>query len=284
MKSLWRMITNYHCELSAITTVGVVPDRLLVGTTKNPKRTKYTKEDLHQPDLRGLRGLRGQAEKPVSVNSNGRTIGYRLAAIMIVALLLGLGVPAPAQAQEDLLPQLRLIRSARFEHAFTSDGRVVLVAQGIKESPERIYLTLKDLEGEHAGRVRELVLYDGVAYLRQDAELSWRRVNPSALTALIPTADLLLLFDGPLSRLPDRTIDGKLTEHYQIWGDAELSDPSQPGFVKVDFFIEAQSRYLHQLQLEAPTVSADGSTRLRGTTIRFFDHDDPTLVVSPPQE
>lgn len=204
--------------------------------------------------------------------------------MLIVALLLSLGAPAPAQAEGDLLPQLRLIRSARFEHAFTSDGRVVLVAQGVKESPERIYLTLKDLEGEHAGRVRELVLYDGVAYLRQDAELTWRQTSPSAIRALIPTADLLLLFNGPLSRLDDVRLDGRLSEHYQIWGDGSVSDPSQAGFIKVDFFVEAESRYLHQLQLEAPTPTADGGTRLRGTTIRFFDHDDPTLVVSPPQE
>lgn len=219
----------------------------------------------------------------VYITAAGASGGTYELSMNLIDELLARGVSAPlkAKSQSDL-PPLRLIRSARFEHAFTSDGRVVLVAQGIKESPERIYLTLKDLEGEHAGRVRELVLYDGVAYLRQDTEPTWQRVSPGAVTALIPTADLLLLFDGPLTRLGDLTLNGTPAEHYQIWGASGASDPGQPGFVKVDFFIDAQSRYLRQLQLEAPTATADGGTRLRGITIHFFDYNDPTLVVSPP--
>lgn len=43
--------------------------------------------------------------------------------------------------------------------------------------------------------------------------------------------------DGPLSNLGQALIGGLPTEHYQIWGDTGRSDPKQPGFTKLDFFM-----------------------------------------------
>ncbi|MFV9506185.1 MAG: hypothetical protein AB4911_16660 [Oscillochloridaceae bacterium umkhey_bin13] len=200
------------------------------------------------------------------------------------ALLLTLGPVTPVAATPSgFLPPLRLIQSARFEHAFTEGGQVVLVGQGFKESRERIYLVLRNLSGPFAGRTRELVLYDRVAYLRVNDDPEWQIVDPRTVTALIPTADLLLLFDGPISRLDNTVVGGTSVEHYQIWGDGVISNAAQVDFVKVDFFVGPQNRYLYQLQLTSTAADVSGGTRERGTTVRFFDHNDPSLIVRPPQ-
>ncbi|NTU82700.1 MAG: hypothetical protein HGA45_25580 [Chloroflexales bacterium] len=199
----------------------------------------------------------------------------------MLALVLLAGAPAAATAQGTALPPLRLITSARFEHVITRDGQVILVGQGYKESRGRIYMVLKNVDG--SDRTTELVLYDGAAYVRQNDEREWRPTNPGAFQALVPTADLLLLFDGPLSSLGPATIGGSATEHYQIWGDGEISDPAQPGFIKVDFFVGTQNRYLYQFQLERTARGPGGGTQVAGLTVRYFDHDDPTLIVYPPR-
>lgn len=198
----------------------------------------------------------------------------------ILALLLA-GAPAPAVAQGGALPPLRLITAARFEHAITRNGEVILVGQGYKENRNRIYMVLKNIDG--SDRITELVLYDGAAYFRQNDNPEWRPSNPGAFQALVPTADLLLLFDGPLTNLGPATIADTATEHYQIWGDAGISDPAQPGFTKIDFFVGQQDHYLYQFQLERTTRGADDGTSVTGMTVRYYDHDDPNLVVYPPK-
>lgn len=199
----------------------------------------------------------------------------------LLALVLLAGAPTPATAQGGALPPVRLITAARFEHVITRDGRVILVGQGYKESRDRIYLVLKNIDG--SDHTTELVLYDGAAYVRQDDDREWRTTNPGAFRALVPTADLLLLFDGSLTNLGPVTIGGAPTEHYQIWGDTGLSDPTQPGFTKIDFFVEPQQRYLYQFQLERTVNRSSGGTQLTSLTVRYFDHDDPALVVHPPR-
>ncbi len=206
-----------------------------------------------------------------------------LLGLLALALLLSLATPVASLAHADaVLPPIRLAPTSRFEHAFSEDGRVVLVGQGFKESRERIYIVLKNLAGPFAGRVRELVLYDGAAYLRIGDDPQWQPLDPARVEALIPSPDLLLLFDGPLSELGPVAIGSTPTTHYQIWGDHQMIDPSRPGFVKVDFFVGTADQYLYQLQLTATTVGAAGSRHELGTTIRFFDQNDPTLKVIPP--
>lgn len=198
----------------------------------------------------------------------------------VLALLLGFGAPAPAAATGGALPPLRLITSARFEQAILSNGRVVAVGRGFKESRDRIYMTVQDYR---TGATSELVLYDGVAYTRVNDEREWRPGSVTTIRLLVPTADLLLLFDGPLTSLGTTQIGGADADHYQIWGDGVTADPAQDGFVKLDFFVGPQSRYLYQFQFERTVVDPDGSTRLVAATVRYFDHDDPALKVVPPR-
>ena len=197
-----------------------------------------------------------------------------------VALLLGLGAPAPTAAQGNLLPPLRLITSARFEHAALDDGRVVVVAQGYKESRERFYLTVQNFT---TGNTTEVVLCDGRPWPRLNDEPEWRPAPPGAVRAIVPTADVLLLFDGPLAALGPTDVGGVSTEHYQIWGDGDIGDPQEVGFTKVDFFVGPENRFLYQLQFESTVPRREGAgTRRLTIVVRFFDHNDPGLRVSPP--
>lgn len=203
----------------------------------------------------------------------------RLFLLAALALLCA-AMPGQAVAQGNTgLPPLRLITYARFEQAILNNGQVVAVGRGFKESRERFYMTLQDFRN---GRTTEIVLYDGVAYTRVDDETEWRPGNVATARMLVPTADLLLLFDGPLTALGATTIGGLPAEHYQIWGDGTLSDPSQDGFVKLDFFVGPQDRYLHQFQFERTVATAGGGTRIVAATVRYFDHDDQSLKVVPP--
>lgn len=195
-----------------------------------------------------------------------------------LALLLAFGLPAPAAAQD--LPPLRLITSARFEHVATDGGRIVVVGQGYKESRERFYLTAQNFV---TGNTTEVVLYDGRAWTRVNDEREWRPASVGAVRALVPTADQLLLFDGPLASLGPAQISGAATEHYQIWGDSVTSDPAKLGFTKVDFYVGVQDRHLYQFVIERTVERRDGpGTRQLAVTVRFFDHDDPALKVTPP--
>ncbi len=204
----------------------------------------------------------------------------RLILIAAALALLTLSAPAPAVAQGGALPPLRLIKSARFEQAILENGRIVAVGQGYKESRDRFYLTLQNFA---SGTVTELVLYDGIVYTRSNDEREWRRGSVEAARRLVPTADILLLFDGPLTAMGTTRINETDTEHYQIWGDGVVEDPSKDGFVKIDFFVGPQNRYLYQFQFDRTVANPDGSTRQVAATIRYFDHDDPTLKVQPPR-
>lgn len=202
--------------------------------------------------------------------------------VLALALLFSLGVPGFTAAQGNtILPPLRLITAARFEHLATEDGRPIAVTQGYKESRERFYLTAKNLE---TGDTTEVVLYDGQAWTRLNDEREWRPApGVAAVRTIVPTADTLLLYDGTLSALGAATIGGATTEHYQIWGDGDSVDPTQPGFVKVDFYVGVENRYLYQFVIErtVPRLDGNGLRRII-VTVRFFDHDDPELKVTPP--
>lgn len=207
----------------------------------------------------------------------------RLVIFAALALLLGLGGPVPAAAQGgNILPPLRLITSARFEHLATEGGRPLLVAQGYKESRDRFYVAVHNLV---SGNITEVVLYDGKAWTRVNEATAWTQAqNVTAIRTIVPTADVLLLYDGPLTSLGPATIGGAPTEHYQIWGDGSISDPTQEGFTKVDFFVGQADRYLYQFVTERTVPRPDGSGLRRLTvTVRFFDHGDPNLKVTPPQ-
>lgn len=197
-----------------------------------------------------------------------------------LALLICAGA-VPVAAQGGALPPVRLITAARFEHVATDDGRVVVVTQGYKESRERFYLTAQNLV---TGTTTEVVLYDGKAWTRVNDDPTWRPANVGAVRAIVPTADALLLFDGPLTSLGPATIGGSPTEHYQIWGESVHTDPSEIGFVKIDFFVGPQNRYLYQFVTERTLAAqSGGGTRHLTVTVRFFDHDDPGLKVTPPR-
>lgn len=204
----------------------------------------------------------------------------RLLLFAVAALLLCLAAAPPAAAQGNALPPLRLITSARFEHAALDDGRVVVVAQGYKESRERFYLAVQNFT---TGNTTEVVLYDGRAWTRLNDEPAWRPANVGLVRAIVPTADVLLLYDGPLAALGPSDVGGAPTEHYQIWGDGGIGDPAQVGFTKVDFFVGPENRFLYQFQIGRTAPRRDGEgTRVLTTVVRFFDHNDPSLKVTPP--
>lgn len=201
--------------------------------------------------------------------------------LALFALLLAL--PAAASAERVAsLPAAAPSTSARFEVANAIDGEAYVVGRGEVITPNRMHYVLRTIPfpGEDQESL-EVVIYDGRVYFREnDAEewsaelLSGEVVNP--VTELVDGAQEA----GPIEQLGSVTIDGVVTDQYQIL----VGDPADPPYVTTDLWFGRQQRYLYQSQVTEHHNDPDfGAFRLE-TVVRAYAFDDPAIMITPPDQ
>lgn len=171
--------------------------------------------------------------------------------------------------------------SARFDLALALNDMPFIVGKGEVASPTRAHFVLRTLpmEGVPEATV-EVVTYDGRIYSREDASSQWYVENALDLPVDAPTsAPEADVSAAPVSSIGSKPIAGTPTNQYQVWVGA---DDGSTDHIALDFFIGQQINYLYQYQISIFATNEElGQLKLE-TVERFYDYDDPSIVVGPP--
>jgi hypothetical protein len=206
-----------------------------------------------------------------------RPVRFLLLALLALLLTLPAAVSAERVAS---LPAFAPSSSARFEIANAINGDAFVVGRGEVITPRRMHYMLRTVPfpGEAEESI-EVVIYDGRVYFRENDGPRWTAqllsgdvINP--VVELVQGAEEV----GPIEQLGSITIDGVVTDQYQIL----VGDPADPPFVTADLWIGQQRSYLYQSQITEHHSDPDlGSFRLE-IVARAYAFDDPTITITPP--
>ncbi|HEY1016786.1 MAG TPA: hypothetical protein VGE07_29005 [Herpetosiphonaceae bacterium] len=193
---------------------------------------------------------------------------------LIALLLLLIVVPAAAAERVDDVPPVLEFDAVRFETADLINGELFIVGKGEATSPERQHFVLKTIPfGDEPQETLEVVLYDGVTYVRENNDAQWYIEED--------LGDVTSLFHDSgyaVSKIGSTTIAGVATDQYQVWvpGEEDIDH------IALDFWIGQQQAYLYQDQISIHGNDPDlGELRLE-TVTRYFDFDSANIFVGPP--
>lgn len=197
---------------------------------------------------------------------------YRLP--LIALLLLLIVVPVAAAERVDDVPAVLEFSSVRFETADLINGELFIVGKGEAVSEDRQHFVLKTIPvGSEPQDVLEVVLYDGVTYVRENNDPQWYIEE-----GLDDVSSLFHDSGYPVSKIGSTTIAGVATDQYQVWV------PGEDGIdhIALDFWVGQQQAYLYQDQVSIYGNDAElGEIRLE-TVTRYFDFDSENIFVGPP--
>lgn len=203
-----------------------------------------------------------------------------IAAISVFAL-------SRAQAQDTSLPTLAPVTTLRHDYVLTFNGLPLQVCQTAWESWNRSHGTCRDLatipeQNLIENYVREVVRYDGTAYIRDNEETTWTTLpDENFIPDLTLNEGLFAVnYDAVLSRLDPIEVNGVPTTQYQYWSLDEALNDTVGGQLVYDLFISDEGRVLKD-QLSARGSSAGlGDGELANIWL-YSDFDAP-ITVSPP--
>ncbi len=189
-------------------------------------------------------------------------------------LLLGvLLVPVAVRAQSSII--VDPFTTVQFEQVVVLNGAPAAVIVGYMESESRAYYTQHTFaEDGSLNEISEAVYYDGAFYTRENDAVQWEEVSlPSRPTLLPPHAPQD--GTGTLTELGSVTLDGSIrTTHYQFFGS-----PADGVTLKTDVFVGEDDERVHRW---GRTASSEATTVEQ--VVRFFDFDNPTLIVAVPTD
>lgn len=205
-----------------------------------------------------------------------RPIRFLLLTLLALLLVLPAAVGAEPVAS---LPATAPSTSARFEVAVALNGQPFVVGRGEVITPSRMHYVLRSIpfEGDSEQSI-ELVIYDGRVYAREN-DGAWEMVVVSG-EVLNPVDELVQGAEsaGPIERLGSVTIDGIVTDQYQIL----VGDATEPPFVTADLWIGQERNYLYQSQVTEYGEDPDFGRYQLATVARAYAFDDPTITITPP--
>lgn len=178
-----------------------------------------------------------------------------------------------------MCPPLRP-RPARFEIANVLNGEPFIVGRGEVIAPNRMHYVLRSIPSSGVPEASlEVVIYDGRVYVRENDAGLWEAALLSGEVGN-PVAELITGAEsqGPVDRLDSVTIDGVVTDQYQI----VIGDPAQPPFATADLWIGQQVNYLYQSQMTEHGEDPDFGPYQLATVVRAYAFDDPTITITPP--
>ena len=202
--------------------------------------------------------------------------------LILVCMLLVLALPAAAAERVASVPEIKPTMRARFDLAYVLDNRPIIVGKGEVVGPNRAHFVLHALSRMGAPEAAlEIVLYDGRLYTREDASAQWYvesdLVLPVGDPTSVPEADIS---NVPITSIGSKTIAGTPTSQYQIWVG---TDDGSTDHIALDFFIGQQINYLYQYQASLFLTDPDDIHQLKLEMVeRFYNFDDPSIVVGPP--
>lgn len=201
--------------------------------------------------------------------------------LIIVCMLLMLALPAAAAERVAAVPEIKSAMRARFDLAYVLDDQPIIVGKGEVVGPNRAHFVLHALSRRGVPEAAlEIVLYDGRLYTREDASTQWYvesdLVLPVGDPTSVPEADISSV---PITSIGSKTIAGTPTNQYQIWVGA---DDGSTDHIALDFFIGQQINYLYQYQASLFLTDPDDNQLKLEMVERFYDFDDPSIVVGPP--
>lgn len=215
----------------------------------------------------------------------------------VLSLFLAYGTPLHAQEQGVSLPPLYSPKSWRNEGVRTLNGQPVLVFQSEAESADRYHAVRHDLatvtaagQALVAGRVQEIVVYDGYRYVRLNNETTWTK---TAIPNYKPGRTLNEVFTnifavtgehkGILSRLGPASVAGTPVTHYQYWITDRDFNVSEGGQEVEDYWLSSDGKMLmlgwsiHGSMLNLPDMEFSNYERR-------YDFDTPIVVGPPPAD
>lgn len=199
---------------------------------------------------------------------------------LLVAGLLAVGV---AQAQTTV--PLASVSSMRGEYALIVNNTPLQVCQGEWESLNRYHRVCEDLVTDEtfnleAGRVREIVIYDGTLYIRVNESTTWLAgsnpdgtfADPSIANRFFELIDLV--GDDEASMLGTTTVRGQSVTQYQFLSGGEENSVSYDLFVNGSGFVLKEQLSLRSTAETDLIVVAD--------LWEFYDINSGIVVAPPP--
>lgn len=214
----------------------------------------------------------------------------RLNAIRMLVVLFAVfipNMPARAQAQDVILPELAPVTTLRHNFVFAFNGRPLQVCQAEWESWNRSHGTCRDLVTVPEwdlieNYVREVVRYDGTAYIRDNDETVWTALPDEQYAPDVMLNDALysVNFAATLSQIGTVDINGIPTIQYQYWSLDEALNELAGGQVVYDLFISAENRVIKDQISARGTILGLGDGEL--SSIWLYSDFDTAITVSPP--
>ncbi|NTU86270.1 MAG: hypothetical protein HGA45_44240 [Chloroflexales bacterium] len=213
-----------------------------------------------------------------------RRVGLAMLALLVALI----GASAlPARAQEDsFLQAIMPLSSVRYNFIYTYNGAPLVVCQAEFASANRSHqtcnelVTLADLDLV-AGRVFEVVYYDGTRYQRANESTTWES-SPTDFDPQATLNDVLFSYylypsDLTATKMGEVKISDTPTTHYQLWSHDSVRNESNGGQFVYDIFVSGPGYVLQDQE------------NVRGESFEFVkiwtysDFNSP-IVVSPPPD
>lgn len=198
-----------------------------------------------------------------------------LLGMLVLGMLLV--VPIAARAQSSII--VDPFTTVRFEQVILFNDDPVGVMAGYMESANRAYYTLHEFAADGSlNEVSEAVYYDGMLYIRENNATQWQEFADQPRDTLLPPyapQDA----NGTLTELGSVTVDGNIpTTHYQFW--FSFADDI---YATNDVFVGQNDERVHRWG-QTIVVQSEDETNSVAQVVRFFDFDNPTLIVAVPTD
>lgn len=214
-----------------------------------------------------------------------------LRCILLVLVLVGVTAALPASAQENptIVPELAPLFAVRDRFVQTFNGQPLQVCASEWESWNRVHGVCNDLVSRDwpqqslvAGRVVEFVVYDGIGYERIDDATTWSTQLDPLFDPDLTLTDALFTVSrsARLSRVGPAVVDGTAATQYQYWLlDADLN--AQAGGQAVYVLFVSEEGYMLKSQFSSRGTIAGLGTGELAEIWQYTDFNVP-IVVTPP--